>query len=157
MSTFYTPLLSKSDFSFALLLVTFEPLDIQQSYIPLLKALKCGINAVGAQGSGCMFTLCHAPKKMAVLLHKTENVCRVMNTAVYLLSSSLLEIWVATLSRQISPESPQFLIQSFLDATKYGYGYICMDFRQETNDLIRCKTKILPNELPVVVYVKKKW
>ena len=42
----------------------------------------CGINAVGAQGSGCMFTLCHAPKKMAVLLHKTENVCRVMNTAV---------------------------------------------------------------------------
>ena len=42
----------------------------------------CGINAVGAQGSGCMFTLCHAPRKMAVLLHKTENVCRVMNTAV---------------------------------------------------------------------------
>ena len=63
---------------------------------------------------------------------------------------------VATLSRQISPESPQFLIQSFLDATKYGYGYICMDFCQETNDLIRFKTKILPNELPVVVYVKKK-
>ena len=34
----------------------------------------CGINAVGAQGSGCMFTLCHAPLKMAVLLHKTEKV-----------------------------------------------------------------------------------
>ena len=82
MSTFYTTFLSKSDFSFALLLVTFEPLDIQQSYIPLLKALMCGINAVGAQGSGCMFTLCHAPLKMAVLLHKTGNVCRVMITAV---------------------------------------------------------------------------
>ena len=74
MSTFYTTFLSKSDFSFVLLLVTFEPLDIQQSYIPLLKALMCGINAVGAQGSGCMFTLCHAPLKMAVLLHKTEKV-----------------------------------------------------------------------------------
>ena len=73
-SPIYTILLSKSDFSFALLLVTFEPLDIQQSYIPLLKALMCGINAVGAQGSGCMFTLCHAPLKMAVLLHKTEKV-----------------------------------------------------------------------------------
>ena len=47
---------------------------VQQSYIPLLKALMCGINAVGAQGSGCMFTLCHAPLKMAVLLHKTEKV-----------------------------------------------------------------------------------
>ena len=88
MSTFYTTFLSKSDFSFALLLVTFEPLDIQQSYIPLLKALMCGINAVGAQGSGCMFTLCHAPLKMAVLLHKTEKVCRVMNTAVCLITIS---------------------------------------------------------------------
>ena len=55
------------------LLLTFEPLDIQQSYIPLLKALMCGINAVGAQGSGCMFTFCHAPRKLAVLLHKTAN------------------------------------------------------------------------------------
>ena len=73
MSTFYTTFLTKSDFSFALLLVTFEPLDIQQSYIPLLKALMCGINAVGAQGSGSMFTLRHAPLKMAVLLHKTEK------------------------------------------------------------------------------------
>ena len=74
MYTVYTTFLSKSDFSFALLLVTFELLEIEQSYIPLLKALMCGINAVGAQGSGCMFTLCHAPLKMAVLLYKTEKV-----------------------------------------------------------------------------------
>ena len=68
-----TILLSKSDFSFALLLVTFEPLDIQQSYIPLLKALKCGINAVGAQGPGCSFSFCHAHLKIALLLHKMAN------------------------------------------------------------------------------------
>ena len=66
-----TILLSKSEFSFALLLITFEPLDLEQSYIPHLKALMCGINAIGAQGDGCTFTLCHAPLKMAVLLHKT--------------------------------------------------------------------------------------
>ena len=58
MSTFYTTFLSKSDFSFVLLLVTFEPLEIEQSYIPLLKALMCGMNAVGAQGGGCMLTFC---------------------------------------------------------------------------------------------------
>ena len=51
-------------------------------YIPLLKALMCGINAVGAQGSGCMFTLCHDPLKMAFLLHKTEIVCRVILLSV---------------------------------------------------------------------------
>ena len=73
MSTFYTTVLSKSDFSFALLLVTFEPLEVEQRYIPLLKALMCGINAVGAQGSVCMFTFCHAPLKIALLLHKMAN------------------------------------------------------------------------------------
>ena len=36
----------------------------------------CGINAVGAQGSSCMFTLCHAPRKLAVLLHKMANECK---------------------------------------------------------------------------------
>ena len=72
----YTILLSKSDFSFALLLVTFEPLDLQQIYIPLLKALMCGIYAVEAQWCGCIFKFCHAYLKMGVLLHKMENVCK---------------------------------------------------------------------------------
>ena len=67
MSTFYTTFLSKSDFSFVLLLVTFEPLEVEQSYIPLLKALICGINVVGAQGCSCMSTFCHAPLKIAYL------------------------------------------------------------------------------------------
>ena len=74
MSTFYTTFLSKSDFSFALLLVTFEPLEIQQSNIPLLKALKYGMNAVGAQGCSCMSTFCHAYLKMGVLPHKMASV-----------------------------------------------------------------------------------
>ena len=78
-SPIYTILLSKSDFSFALLLVTFEPLDIQQSYIPLLKALKCGINA---QGHDCSTLLCHAHLKMGVLLHKQATVCSLMSMAV---------------------------------------------------------------------------
>ena len=67
-SPIYTILLSKSDFSFALLLVTFELLEVEQSYIPLLKALMCGIGAVEVQGCGCMFTFCHAYLKMGVLL-----------------------------------------------------------------------------------------
>ena len=70
----YTILLSKSDFSFALLLVTFEPHEVEQSYIPHLKALMCGINAAEAQGCDCMFTFCHAYPKMGVLLHKMAIV-----------------------------------------------------------------------------------
>ena len=75
-SLIYTILLSKLDFSFALLQVTFELLKVEQSYIPLLKALMCGIISVGAQGCGCMFTFCHAYLKMGVLLHKMAIVCK---------------------------------------------------------------------------------
>ena len=81
-SRIYTILLSKSDFSFALLLVTFELLEVEQSYIPLLKALMCGIDAVEDQGCGCMFTLCHAYLKMGVLLHKMAIVCNQTSMAV---------------------------------------------------------------------------
>ena len=34
----------------------------------------CGINAVRAQGCGCMFIFCHAYLKMGVLLHKEATV-----------------------------------------------------------------------------------
>ena len=92
MFTFYTTFLSKSDFSFALLLVTFEPLDIQQSYIPLLKALKCGINAVGAQGRGCSSLLCHAHLKMGVLLHKQANGRFILILAVLAVDKNASEV-----------------------------------------------------------------
>ena len=68
-----TILLSKLEFSFALLLVTFEPFDLEQSYIPHLKALMCGINAAEAQRCDCMFTFCYAYPKLGVLLHKMAN------------------------------------------------------------------------------------
>ena len=72
-----------TDFLFALLLVTFELLEVEQSYIPLLKALMCGIDAVEAQGCGCMFTFCHAYLKMGVLLHKMAIVCNQKFMAVH--------------------------------------------------------------------------
>ena len=43
----------------------------------------CGINAVGAEGCGCMFTFCHAYLKMGVLLHKMAIVCKRRAMTVY--------------------------------------------------------------------------
>ena len=49
-------------------LVTFEPLKVEQSYIPLLKALMYGISASGAQGCDNTLSICHALLKNALLL-----------------------------------------------------------------------------------------
>ena len=82
MGWLFATLLSKTDFSFALLLATFEPLEIYQSYIPFWKAQECGINAWEAQGRGCMFILRQASLKMAILLHTVANWRFIMIIAV---------------------------------------------------------------------------
>ena len=51
-------------------MVTFDPFELEQSYIPLLKALMCGINASGAQGHDKTLSICHALLKNAILLNE---------------------------------------------------------------------------------------
>ena len=91
-SSICTILLSESEFSFALLLVTFEPFDLEQSYIPHLKALMCGINAAEAQRCDCMFTFCYAYPKLGVLLHKMANASHSSSGTVCNLISSLINL-----------------------------------------------------------------
>ena len=62
---------SKIDFTFLLWLMTFELLELKQSYILHFKVLTCGINALGAQWRSCIFILCYTYLKLALLLHKT--------------------------------------------------------------------------------------
>ena len=76
--------LSKADFWFAPVTVSFERLELEQSYIHYLKALKCSNNtSTRGQEHGCRFTMCHASLKMALLLHKVGLVKRPMSTTVH--------------------------------------------------------------------------
>ena len=52
------------------------------SKFAVIEALKCGINAVGAQGRDCSSLLCHAHLKMGVLLHKQATVRFILILAV---------------------------------------------------------------------------
>ena len=66
-------------------LITFEPLEQKQSYIPLLKVLMCGMNAWGAQWHGGIFILQYTSLKMVLLLHKTALVNFPLATTVWFL------------------------------------------------------------------------
>ena len=57
----------------------------------------CGINAVGAQGSGCMFTFCHDPLKIALLLHKMAKVPYSFSETVY----PNFPVYAANLSKRL--------------------------------------------------------
>ncbi len=61
---------------------------------------------------------------------------------------------IATLGSQVAPGS-RFLQESYRDATRDPFGYIVLDFKQETPESLIVRTNVLPNEGPVIVYVQK--
>ena len=69
-------------------LVTFEPSEQKQRYVPLSKVLMCGMNGWGVQWRGGIFTMQYTSLKMTVLLHKTAHVNFPMATT---LGISILE------------------------------------------------------------------
>ena len=70
----YVDFNSKLDFTFLLWLITFELLELKQSYIPHLKVLMCGINGFSYQWFGCIYILCYNHLNLALLLRKTVLV-----------------------------------------------------------------------------------
>ena len=58
------------------------------------------------------------------------------------------------IARQMFPGNSQFLTESFMDATCVPHGYLFLDFKQDTPDKLRVRTKILSNE-ETIVYIKK--
>lgn len=61
---------------------------------------------------------------------------------------------ISHLSRQMFPGEPKFLPAVYADATKDPHSYLYIDLRQETPDVMRLRTHILPHEWPTYSYVK---
>lgn len=59
------------------------------------------------------------------------------------------------LARQISPEDPKFLQETYNDATSRPHGYLLMDLKQATPEEYRFRTSIFPSDEYHYVYVKK--
>lgn len=58
------------------------------------------------------------------------------------------------LGRSMYPNRSKFLVEAYTDATSIPYGYLLIDLRQDTDDDMRLRTNIFPDET-TVVYVKK--
>ena len=57
---------------------------------------------------------------------------------------------IATIARQMYSKDYKYMIDAYNDATKEKYGYLLIDSKASTPDLIRLRTKIFPSETPVV-------
>ena len=61
---------------------------------------------------------------------------------------------ISTLARQMYPGKSLYLIEAYQDATKNPHGYLFIDLKPKTNDQLRIRTGILPQDTHYV-YVNK--
>jgi len=57
------------------------------------------------------------------------------------------------LARQVHPEDSDSLYKAYLDATERPHGYLILDFAQDTDDRLRYRTNVFPDEYPPIIYV----
>jgi len=56
------------------------------------------------------------------------------------------------LARQAYPEHSQSLYDSYRNATLRPHGFFILDFAQDTDDRLRFRTHVFPDEGPPIVY-----
>lgn len=54
---------------------------------------------------------------------------------------------IGHLARQMFPNNSKFMLSAYIDATAKPYGYLFIDLKQNTDDIMRLRTGIFPNEL----------
>ena len=70
-------------------MMTSEPLELNQSYVPHLKVLVCAINTSSCQQCGCIFILSYTHLNLALLLHKQGFFDSQMVTTLKNLSNTI--------------------------------------------------------------------
>jgi hypothetical protein len=60
---------------------------------------------------------------------------------------------MSTFARQVKHDNPSFALNAFLYATRKPHSYILVDNQQTTPDILRFRSRILPHEWPMEVYV----
>jgi len=63
---------------------------------------------------------------------------------------------IAVIGRQMFPHNPSFLSHVYGRATKRPHGYIFIDLRQETEDDLRIRSRVLQKEFPMHVYKQER-
>lgn len=61
---------------------------------------------------------------------------------------------ISTLARQMYPGDSKFMVESFENATSAAHGYLMIDLKPATEDKLRIRTGILPQDTQIV-YVHK--
>ena len=88
------------------------------------------------------------------LFYKGLRTSRVNGQYLILMKNPSDQLQASTLAKQLYPGRTQFFMESYNDAVRNSHGYLFIDLSQDTEEHLRLKTNIFPNET-CIVYVPK--
>jgi hypothetical protein len=53
---------------------------------------------------------------------------------------------ISAFARQVCPDNQRFILHAYQQATDEPHGYLLFDFKQDTPDMLRFRTKVLPTD-----------
>lgn len=105
---------------------------------------------------------CHHTNTVAILLVQNlfskNPVCRdvsLNSTYIALFKNPRDGSQITNLAKQFAPGRTKYITAAFAEATLRPFSYLLFDFHQETPSNIRVRSRVLPNEGPMVVWISK--
>jgi hypothetical protein len=127
---------------------------------PWLVILDDLLNDVYSKEVSMLFTRGSHHRNISVILitqnlfHQSRHSRNISLNAKYLvlLKNIRDKFQFIHLARQVFPEDSEGLYRAYLDATKKPHGYFVLDLSQDTDNRLRFRTNIFPEEYPPVIY-----
>lgn len=88
------------------------------------------------------------------LFNKELKTARNNAHYIVLMRNPAGELQVRNLATQLFPNRTKFFLEAYKDATKEQFSYLVIDMHPSTEDILRLRTHIFPDELSII-YVSK--
>jgi len=89
----------------------------------------------------------------SLFLSPAMRLIRINSHVIVLMRNASDKSQIASLARQLYPRKSQFMIKSYEDATKNKWGYLLVDLSPHTEDNMRLRTSIFPEEIGIVYHM----
>jgi len=86
------------------------------------------------------------------IFYKGQRTSRINCHYIILMKSVGDKLQAMALARQLYPGVHQFFLQAYRDATQEPFTYLVIDLHMLTQEKMRLRTNIFPQEWPIVVY-----
>jgi len=130
--------------------------------LPCLFILDDLLNEVFSRAVCDLFTKGSNHRNLSVILitqnyfHQAPHCRDISLNAKYLVAMKNIRDsnLFSDLARQVLPEASASLCEAYREATQSPYGYMILDFAQDTDARLRYRTNVFPSEYPPICYAR---